>query len=210
MSDKSPFYVVEEFISPLMCEDLVDACEFNEPNYDRGGHAAKTIKTNETGEQMLFERLQHILPDLQTYYQLKYKGTERMTFEWFPQESAGQFVCENSEYLRNKWLRTRNRDLTAILFLSDYQEKTPFEQEFEVYGGKLEFVQHKFGFNPQRGTLVVFPSDPHFINITTRVVAGDLYQVRIQLAAQTPYLYNPQDFPGNYTTWFRPLLGANG
>jgi hypothetical protein len=194
----------------MMCEDLVDSCEFNDPNRDIEGKAVKTVKTCESGEQMLFERLQMLIPELQTHYQLKYKGTERMSFEWFPENSVGQFMCENSEYLRSKWLRTRNRDLTAILFLSDYQEQTPFEQEFEVYGGKLEFVQHKFGFNPQRGTLVIFPSDPHFINITTTVMAGDLYQVRIQLAAQTPYLYNPQDFLGNYTTWFTPLLQANG
>jgi hypothetical protein len=140
------------------------------------------------------------------YYQQAYKGTERMQFEWYPEGCTSEFVCENSEFLRQKWLRTKARDFTCILFLSDYQEKIPFEQEFEVYGGKLEFVQHKFGFNPKRGTLIVFPSDPHFINITTPILAGDLFQVRIQIAAKSPYLYNPQDFPGNYTTWFKGLF----
>jgi hypothetical protein len=205
MGNKSPFYVVEEFISPLMCEDIVDRINFTVPDTDREGHDVKTTKTSDSAEEILFERLQLLMTELTGHYQMAYKGTERMQFEWFPEGSKGDFVCENSEFLRRKWLRTKSRDLTGILFLSDYSSKIPFEQEYDVYGGKLEFVQHKFGFNPQRGTLIVFPSDPHFINITTPILVGDLYQVRMQIAAKVPYLYNPQDFPGNYTTWFKGL-----
>lgn len=206
--DKSPFYVVEEFVSPYMCEDIIDACDFTVPDEDKEGDYVKTVKTCERAEAVIYDRLLHLLPELQAHYQFLYKGTERVDFEWFPEKSKGTFRSENSEYIRNKWLRTRARDFTGVLFLSDYQERIPFEQEYEVYGGKLEFVQHKFGFNPQRGTLIVFPSDPHFINITTQILAGDLYQARLQIAAQTPYIYRPDSFPGNYTTWFKPLLQA--
>jgi hypothetical protein len=207
---KSPFYVVEEFVSPLACEELIDLCNFTVPDTNKDGYEVKTSKTSEAAEMLIYERLQMLMPELQGHYGFKYRGTERVSFEWFPEGSQGQFQSENSEFVRGKWLRTRARDFSAILFLSDYQEQTPFEQEFEVYGGKLEFVQHKFGFNPKRGTLIVFPSDPHFINITTPVFAGDLYQARIHFAAQAPYLYNPAGFPGNYTMWFKPLLGSTG
>lgn len=206
--EKSPFYVVQEFVSPYMCEDLIDACDFNVPDEDKDGHYIKTTKTCERAEAVIYDRLLYLLPELQAHYVFQYKGTERVEFEWFPEGSKGTFRSENSEYVRNKWLRTRARDFTAILFMSDYQEKIPFEQDYEVYGGKLEFVQHKFGFNPQRGTLIVFPSDPHFINVTSDIRAGDLYQARVQIAAQTPYIYRPDMFPGNYTTWFKPLLQA--
>lgn len=206
MESRSPFYVIEEFVSPLMCEDIIDACNFNVPDKDKEGKHVKTTRTSETSEQILFERLQLALPEIQSYYQFTYRGTERMQFEWFPEESKGHPQAENSEYLRGKWLRTRARDISGVLFLSDYQETTPFETEYDVYGGKLEFPQHRFGFNPTRGTLVLFPSDPHFINITSPVFAGDLYQVRIQIAATTPLLYDPATYPGNYTDWFKPLL----
>jgi hypothetical protein len=89
-----------------------------------------------------------------------------------------------------------------VLFLSDYQESPSFDSEYEVYGGKLEFPQHAFGFNPRRGTLVLFPSDPHFINVTSDVFVGELFQSRLQLAASTPYFYDSEMFPGNYTQWF--------
>lgn len=199
---KSPFFVVQDFVSPQTCEDIVDTLEFITPDTDRDDHAVLTIKTNEAAEQVIYERFLNIIPQLEEYYGIEYKGMERVSFEWFPQSSQGEHHAENANFLRGKWLRTRQRDLTAVLFLSDYQDAEAIELEFEVYGGKLEFPQHKFSFNPTRGTLVVFPSDPHFINITTPVIVGDLYQARIQIAAKNMYIYNPQEFPGNYTMWF--------
>lgn len=204
--DKSPFYIVEEFVSPLKCEDMIDLCDFNVPDTDIEGHPIKTRKTCEQAEMLIYERLQVILDDVQSHYGIKYRGTERMNFEWYPTGAHEPAHAENSEFVRGKWLRTRGADLTGILFLSDYQDDVPFESDYEVYGGKLEFPQHLFGFNPTRGTLVIFPSAPHFINATAPIHYGDLYQVRFNIVAQTPFWYNPSDFPGNYTTWFKPLL----
>lgn len=203
-----PFFVVKEFISPLMCEEIIDLCEFTVPDTDKDDHEVKTAKTSEAAEVIIYERLRELIPELQAHYQFEYKGTERVNFEWMPQGSAGEFQCENSNFLRGKWLRTKQRDFTGLLFLSDYQEQTPFEQAFEVLGGKLEFVQHHFSFQPQRGTLIIFPSDPHFINVTSTVHVGDLFQARLQIAAQSTYLYDPQQFPGNYTTWFAEDLAV--
>ena len=212
---KAPFYIVQEFVSPLYCEEIVDdlASLFTVPD-TRGKTEEERLplkmsRHHERHEGVLFDRLQQIVPQVEKYYNIEYKATETMQFEWFPTTSKGTFECGNSKYLRQKWLRVHDRDLTGILFLVDYQEKVPFETDYEVYGGKLEFVQHYFGFNPQRGTLILFPSDPHFINITSEILVGDLYQVRFHIAAKRPYLYNPQQFPGNYTTWFKPLLEPN-
>ena len=155
---------------------------------------------------MIFERLQPFVPNIEQYYNIKYKGTEVIDFEWFPEGSVGEAQCENSQFTpAKKWLRNRDRDLSAILFLVDYQDQAPFDSEFEVSGGKLEFAQHDFGFVPERGTLIMFPSVPHFINATAEVLAGDLYQARFHIGAMAPFLYDPQDFPGNYTNWFSHL-----
>jgi hypothetical protein len=202
MTVKSPFFIVNEFLSPLLCEDLIDALDYNVPDTDKDNHPILTKKSSQQAEQIIYERLQQILPAVQNHYHISYKGTEPVTFEWYPSGTEGVVHAENSEYLRQKWVRVRPADLTAILFLSDYQDTDRFDEYYEVYGGKLEFPQHQFGFNPTRGTLVVFPSDPHFINKTSRVHAGDLFQARIQMVASTPLLYNPADFPGNYTIWF--------
>ena len=53
----------------------------------------------------------------------------------------------------------------------------------------------------------MFPSSPHFINATTDVTYGDLFQARFHISAQAPYLYDPKEFPGTYTDWFTHLDG---
>ncbi len=199
---KSPFCVVEEFVSPLICETILDYCDFLVPDVDRAGRAVKTCKTNDMAEQIIYDRIRSIIPILQDYYNFIYKGTEIISFEWFPQGSRNAIIAENSVFAKGKWSRIKSRDFTGVLFLSDHQDSIPFEGDYEVYGGKLEFIQHKFGFNPKRGTLIVFPSDPHFINSTSDILAGDLFQARIQIAAQHPWKYNMSDFPGDYTKWF--------
>lgn len=202
MTPKSPFFVVNEFLSPLLCEDIVDALDFNVPDTNRDGDPVLTKKSSQRADMIIFERMQQLLPKIQQHYKLQYKGTEPMSYEWYTDGTEGRLGSENSEYLRGKWVRCRPADLTAILFLSDYLDKPEFDQYNEVYGGKLEFPQHQFGFNPTRGTLIVFPSDPHFINKTTRVHSGNLFQARIQMVASQPYMYDPKEFPGNYTSWF--------
>lgn len=204
MKIKSPFFVVQDFLSPKLCEQFVDELDLYEPDLDKEDKPLLTIRQNEKLEAYIFERLQGVIPSLEKHYGLKYKGTEPVVFQWAPEEYQGSKpVCENSNYLRKKWVRTKSRDLTGILFFSDYQDKLPFDNEYECYGGKLEFPQWGFGFNPQRGTLIVFPSDPHFINVTTPVLAGDLFKAKIQIAADSPFLFQPADFPGDFTEWFK-------
>lgn len=200
---KSPFYVINDFVSPQLCEDMVDQLNLTTPSFDKDGVAQPFIITDEVNESVLYPRMMTVVPTLEQYYGIKYKGSERVQFEWYTDGASCAPHAENSEFLRQKWLRTRSRDLTGVLFFSDYQDNTDFDGEFEVYGGKLEFPQHGFGFTPQRGTLVIFPSDPHFINLTTSCLVGSLVQARFQIASETPFLYQPTGFPGVYTDWFK-------
>jgi hypothetical protein len=202
MKPTSPFYVIEDFVSPLLCEELLEMCNFTVPDVDKFDKNVVTITSNDRAEEIIYEQLQLHMPNIQSHYSIQYKGTEPILFEWYTEGCVGTMAVENSVFVRGKWLRTKARDLSAILFLNDYQEGNGFDSEYEVYGGKLEFPQHQFGFNPQRGTLVVFPSDPHFINVTSKVQAGELVQARIQISAQSMYLYDPSKFPGNYLSWF--------
>lgn len=189
-----------------MCEDIIDILNFNVPDTNKYGNAITTVRSNEQASAIIYERLLLLIPEIEKYYQIEHKGTEELMFEWMTEQCKNDPHCENSSYLRKKWLRTKVRDISGVLFMSDYQEQTPFEADYEVYGGKLEFPQHQFGFNPQRGTLIIYPSDPHFINVNSPIHAGELYQVRFHLAAKETFIYQPDKFPGNYTMWFNDQL----
>lgn len=202
---KSPFKIYRQFLSPKICEHICDNLAFSYPDVDTENKPTKMVKHSEYAEKAIFQRLQPLVSDLEQYYNIEYKGTEQIMVEWFSEGVTGKPQCENSHYLKQKWVRTLPRDLTAIVFLSDYQNDANFDSDYEVYGGKLEFPQHGFGFNPERGTMIIYPSVPHFINATAEIKAGELYQARVHIAAKTPFLYDPNKFPGDYRTWFKGL-----
>jgi hypothetical protein len=207
MTPKSPFVIYQEFLSPLMCEEVVDNLNVTVPDVDNDNKPVPSFRHNDESEKLIFDRFQHLFKGLEKYYNVEYRGTEKMMFEWYPQGSTGKLTCDSSEFMGKKWVRTRDRDITSILFLSDFSESAAFDSLYEVYGGKLEFPNHGFGFNPERGTLIMFPSTPHFLNAVAPVQVGDSFQVRIHIATQSPFLYQPGDFPGNFLSWFPNLLG---
>lgn len=203
---KSPFYIVQNFTSHLLAEQIVDDCCFDFPDEEPDGTPRVMKQGDEANQQILYERFQPLFPKIEKHFNVQYRGMEPMTFEWYTAGVETKPQCENSQYLRSKWVRTIDRDFTGLLFLSSYQDKTPFDNDYEVYGGKIEFPQHRFSFNPEIGTLIVFPSGPHFINYVSPVHAGDLYMVRMHFACNSPYMHNPEDFPGDYTNWFSDLM----
>lgn len=202
---KSPFYILQKFISPKQCETIVDSLGYYSPDVDKEGTPIKMMRNHEESEKIIYDKFKPLIPVLEKYYGFQHRGTETITFEFLAEGVEPVAQCDSAKWINKKWVRTKDRDLSIVLFLSDYQEKIPFDSEYEVYGGKLEFLQHKFGFNPERGTLIIWPSSPHFINATASIFAGDLFQAKFHIAAQTPFLYLPENFPGNYLSWFNNL-----
>ena len=206
MTIKSPFFVIQEFLSPLLCEELIDTVDFWHPDTDPDGVPIKTLKSNEKCEELIFEQLQQHVSEIEKHYNSKYQGMTPVIFEWYPESCLGEpHHCENSHYLKQGWVKIHQKDLSGILFLCDYQEKVPFDGDFEVSGGKLEFPQWGFGFNPQRGTLIIFPSGPNFINATTPIKIGDLFQAKFHIVTKVPFMFNREDFQGEYTQWFKHI-----
>lgn len=205
---KSPFIIIEDFISPLLCEELVDSCYSEIPDTNEDGIPIPSIKINRLAEVRLAEAIELILVDhLEKYYGFEYKGLHPMEVEWYPEGvSDNKQRCENSIMVKqrgkNIWYRSNSKDFCGVIFLKDYVDKAPLDPYHEVMGGKLQFLNHNFSINPKRGTLVLFPGEQHFINCTSDIHVGDLHQIRFYLAATKPYMYDSKQFPGNYTTWF--------
>lgn len=203
---KSPFLVIPEFVSPLMCEEIVDALDFTVPDVDKKGVPISSYRSNDEYEEYLYTEFLKYKEDIEAHFNVAHQATCQTTFEIYPEGAKGKVICDNSTYMHEKWVRVKDRDLTCLVFLSEYNDKQDFDNEYEVYGGKIEFPQHGFGFNPQRGTMVVFPSVPQFINTVTPIQAGNLFIARFHIKTTVPFLYNPAFFPGNYKTWFREIV----
>ncbi len=207
MVPKSPFIIYQDFLSPLLCEEVIHLMDVTTPDVNKYGEPIPSVRHNDKAEEFIFERLKQTFKNVQRHYNIEYRGTEKMLFEWYPQDSTGKLTCDSSDFISNKWVRTKDRDITAVIFLCEYSDSPNFDEYYEIYGGKLEFPNHNFGFNPERGTLIMFPSTPHFLNANGPVQVGDLFQVRIHMATKTPFLYQPDNFPGNFLSWFPNLIG---
>jgi hypothetical protein len=201
---KSPFLIYQNFMSPKACQEILDAVK-TAPNRDIDDNPTKMERFHSGAEDKIFSVFKPLIPEIEEHYGLKYKGTENLVFQHFPEGMKGLAEaphCENSQYLRKKWVKVRDRELTGILWLKDYQDSVPLDPSIEVYGGKLEFPAYGFSLQPQRGTLMIYPSGPHFITATSPILVGDSHCVRFHIAAEDLWLYNGEDYPGDYTKWF--------
>lgn len=205
---KSPFYVIQNFITSKDSADLAKAVRV-EPTKNDEGLPEPMIRHHGASEAFLFERLKKVIPELEEHFGLKYRGTEPIAFQQFPitnGKNAEEAQCYNAVYKRKKWVRINDRALTAAIWFKDYQDQPPFNLDTQVYGGKLEFPVYNFGFQPQVGTLVVYPACERFISLTTSVQVGELQLARIQLHAEGLWIYDPAAFPGDYRTWFNAIV----
>jgi hypothetical protein len=191
----------------MKCDELRQSIDFIMPDVDIKGNPQLKAVDNISNSQLqnATQQLQQLIIDkVEHYYNVECDSTiKHSVLEWYPSGyKEPKFKSENSEYLREKWVKVRDNDFTCVIMLNDYQDTPPIDDDYEIYGGKIEFPQHGFGFNNKVGTLVVFPSGPHFINAVAPVNMGNLKIAKFYVKTKSLYLYQPSDFPGDYTNWF--------
>lgn len=202
---KSPFLVFEEFLSPLQCEDIIIGNNNTYPNLDKYNKVQPLFSGNKLAESRIIPIIEDdVIPVMEQHYGVEVKGVKQFIMEWYAAgyEGTNQPRCENSIFINGKWQRSNDNDFTGIIFLNDFNDAMPFDADYEVFGGQLEFITHKFSFNPQRGTLILFPGAPNFINNTAAVKAGELTQIRFHIATHELFVYDREKFQGSFETWF--------
>jgi hypothetical protein len=199
---KAPFLVFPEFISPLLAEDIVSNIDVRAPDTFAEGDPKHEEYFDEEYDEIIAHQLSNIMPSIENHFNFECKTVNPITIEHCGVGSHVPVHAEGYELIEKQFVKTKPWDFTAVLFLTSHIDEPPIDEGYECHGGKLEFLNHKFGFNPTAGTLIVFPTDPRFTNATGFVKIGDLFQIRIQISSATMYLYNPKLFPGDFTKWF--------
>jgi hypothetical protein len=207
---RSPFFVIEDAVSPAKCEVIIDQLGLAAPSLDEKGDPIKheRLITDAELASYLQGALQPHVAEIEERYQGEIHGFETALFQQYfenakkPCEPHG---CDNARYLRKKWVKVKDTDLVGYLWLKDFNSGVPLDPRYEVYGGKLEFPAYDFSLVPQRGTIVIFPGGPHFITAISPVLVGSLEQVKFSIKLHTSsgiWLYQPENFPGTWQDWF--------
>ena len=210
---RSPFIIAQDFLSPQLCERIVQDIEVKSPNIDKNGNPTKLERHFLFWEQDIAERFHDLVPQIEERYDASYRGLQQPLFQYYPEfakapaENPG---CENSKYIRKKWVQYKDVDLVGFIWLKDYNENVPLDPRHEVFGGKLEFPVYNFSLVPQRGTLVLFPAGPHFITVISPILLGDLYQIKLNVCLSQknggPWFYQPTNFPGTWQDWLSAYM----
>lgn len=203
MKQRPPFLILKEFLSPLECENVLSSIRLDFPNVDVNDNPIKTIIKAPVIQNRVWQRMELYFEIIEKYYQVEIDSIGEVDIEWYPEESIKeQTRCENSIYINSKWQIVNDNDFCMVVFLKDYNDSKNFDIDFECYGGKLNMVNHGFGFNPERGTAIIFPGNQNFINLTDPPKYGDALQIRTHITTVERYKYSPSLFPGNFKTWF--------
>jgi hypothetical protein len=205
---KSPFIICEDFISPLTCEKIINDIDVA-PNFDENNDPRKIERHYLQWEAPIAEAFHDLVPEIETKYDCQYRGLDKPLFQIYPENAkvpAENPGCENSKYIRKKWVMHKDVDLVGFLWLKDFNQNPPLDIKTEVYGGKIEFPAFNFSLMPQRGTLVLFPAGPHFITVVSPILIGSLHQIKLNVSIKTKngaqWLYNPAKFAGKWQDWF--------
>ncbi len=208
MSCKSPFLVLKDLVSPLQAEDMVARLKHTVPNINQRGDPTVTFKGNKLSESRTLTTFNQLVPAIEDYYEFETKTLTPFTFEWYPTGYVSQkATTEGSQFISKRgqsvvWNKIHDYDFTVVVFLNDYNDTKRFDERYEVRGGKLEFPTHEFGFNPERGTAIVYPCCPNFVNAVSPVELGESNIIRFHIIATEEYKYDINKFPGDYTNWF--------
>lgn len=210
-STHSPFHTIEHFISPSVCEQLIAELGISEPTRDENENPIKHVRILKDPEHATFfkDLIQRHSAEIEERYNAHIDEMGVPVFQQFfedPSRPCEMHGCENSKFLRKKWVKTKDIDLVGFISLKDFGSGVPLDPRIEVYGGKLEFPAYGFSIVPQRGTLVLYPGGPHFITAISPILVGSLEQIKITLklkaASGEMWIYQPADFPGTYQEWF--------
>lgn len=207
----SPFLTVEHFISPSVCEQLIAELGISEPSRDDKDNPLKHERILKDAEHAAFfkSRVQEHVGAIEKRYDAAVTGMEAPIFRQYfedPARACEPHGCENSKFLRKKWVKTKDVDLVGFISLKDFGAGVPLDPRIEVYGGKLEFPAYNFSIVPQRGTLVLYPAGPHFITAISPILVGSMEQIKITIKLKSykheMWIYQPAKFPGTYAEWF--------
>ena len=102
------------------------------------------------------------------------------------------------------WHREMDRDYSLLIYLSD---------KFE--GGSLVFTRFGYSFRPQKGDMILFPSDHRYIHMAQRVSSGDRYVIvsfcSVKESKKVQYTFPPEVVildPNGYKTVSKNPLGS--
>jgi hypothetical protein len=175
MSKKSPFFVVEELLSPLQCDKLIAL--------NRIQNSPSSVRHLNEGQ---FSIVKNSILDYTSEMNQRYGTTVsddiKMLFCQFPENASAPALHAQIDgwvSQKRKWNKTKNIDFIGIIPLKSFCDSLPIDLNFETYGGKLELINFNFSILPERGSMIVFPCVPNFLYAISPINFGSFEMIKV-------------------------------
>lgn len=190
MTKPSPFFIIEDFISPLQCEKILQA---NVVKNDIG-----SIRIlNEGVVPVVRNSILDYKSEISNRFSAELSDDIKCLFVQ-TRENAGvpalRPQIDGWEAPRRRWVKTKNIDLVGFIPLKTFCDNVPIDVDFEVYGGKLEMINFNFSILPERGSLILMPAAPNFMYAISPVNFGTLEFIKFYCRFEIPWTYDSSKF----------------
>lgn len=190
MSKMSPFFVIEDFLSPLQCERILKLNQVK--------NVGSNIRhLNEGHIPVVKNSITDYFDQFQNRYGVEVSDDVKLLFYQFDENASKPALSpqiDGWEMQRRKWIKTKNIDLIGFIPLKSYCDSLPIDLDFEVYGGKLELLNFNFSILPERGSLILMPAAPNFIYALSPINFGSFEMIKVHCAFTTKHEFILDNF----------------
>lgn len=193
---KNPFIVLDNALSPYICESVINDLIISEDIDETKNQTTQRPILDETLIQFITKTVTPYYPKITEVFGAVPNKIENILFTYMSGSSnETKFKSNNSVFMNNQWVRNEYNDFTITLLLTSYYNpKEPIDREFESLGGQLQFPQHNISIYPDRGGVIIHPSDNHFIKNNCSIAQGTCVMIDVLVSCKDMYLYNPIEF----------------
>lgn len=192
----SPFIILNEVLSPYTCESIINDLIISEDINEGNNQTTNRSMLDETLIQFVTKIVTPLYSKITDTFGVIPNKIEDITFLYmYGNSPETKFKSNNSVFMNNQWVRNEFNDFTITLMLTSYYNpKEPIDREFESLGGQLQFPQHNISIYPDRGGIIIHPSDNHFIKNNCSIAQGTCVMIDVLVSCKDMYLYNPVEF----------------
>ncbi len=193
---KSPFIIQDGVITPLECENILNDLIVGEFIDEFTSQYKSQHVLDETNLQYIVNIAKSLFSTINSHYDVKCHKIENIGFTYGKHRcEASLFKSFNSVFYNNVWVRNEFNDFTLTIFLTSFHHnKEPIDTEFESHGGAFQFPQHNTSIYPDRGGVLIHPSDNHFMRNHTAIDNGTLCFIDVTISCDGLYFYDPFKF----------------
>jgi len=198
----SPILQITDFISPLLCEELLYTLPLTNPSVDSFNRPIITEINSLVVHRHIKDRISPLLQLVNDKYQVNSISYTPPIVNWLSDGVKQHAKQDNVIYdIQNGiwYKKEKNKSFSVIVFLTNSISGTL--DTGDVYGGNIKFHSFSYDVIPEMGKMLVIPCAPQFIHSISKILFGNMVFVKFCINTSQEYTYSNDNFSVVSAKW---------